>query len=127
MLRFSKISTKRTKRTILSGENLIVPDTPIWSSVSGTSGFINAEWQPVTTLREGGSILLGPITGYEFYWGTTEPSVDYGGTPTGTQSIGGTTYSRSQAVTAGTWWCSVVAINSAGNSEHAIPFEVIVP
>ena len=127
MLRFCKISTKRTKRTVISGVNLIVPDTPIWAAVTGTSGFINATWNPVLTLREGGLISLDPITGHEFYWGTTEASVDWGGTPTGTQSLSSSTYTHSQAVAAGTWWCSVIAINSAGSSEHSIPFEVIVP
>ena len=130
MLRCSILSTKRTRRETNSGSivvNTIIPDTPIWNSVTATLGTINASWYPVLTLREGGSISLGPLTSHEFRWGTTEASVDVGGTPTGTQALSAGATSHSQGVAAGTWWCSVVASNAAGASDPSIPFEIIVP
>lgn len=103
----------------------IVPDSPLWLSLVGSSGQFVATWHAVTTLIGGAAITSNPITSYSYRWGTTEASVRVGGTPTGTASVAGATATRS-GLAAGTWWVVIIATNAAGDSEYSFPQSVTV-
>lgn len=106
--------------------NTIVPYSPLWTSATPSAGQVALAWQAVTQLWGGTDISNGPVLYYRVRRGTTAASVEVGGTPTASDTTTSLTYTFT-SLSSGAQWFSVSAVNAAGESEAAIPYEVTVP
>lgn len=102
-----------------------IPNSPLWDTLTGGAGQFVAVWFAVETLVGGGDIAGDPISVYTVRWGTTEASVEEGGTPTGSTTTSSLTVTRT-GLSAGTWWVSISATNGAGESDYSFAQSVTV-
>ena len=116
----------KVKGSRAAAANLIVPYSPLWTSVTPSSGQIAMVWQAPTQLWGGAAISGSPVTSYRVRRGTTAASVEVGGSYTATDTTTSTSYTFT-GQSSGTQWVSVTAINAGGESEASIPYEVTVP
>lgn len=105
--------------------NSIVPNSPLWDTLTGGSGQFVAVWYPVTHLVGGSTISNGPLTTYTVKIGSTEAKVSEGGTPDITENTSNTTLTRT-GLSAGGYWVSLSASNAAGESSFSFPLQVTV-
>lgn len=103
-----------------------VPEEPIWDTLVGGAGQFIATWLAVEFLVGGEPISNDPVVYYSVRHGATRASVEEGGAPTGTDQTASLTLTKT-GLSAGTWWVSIVAVNSGGKeSDPSFAQSVVV-